>query len=372
MTFSLTTLFVVPTGNTLPTTGSTQNLTAKQFGIFMPDYTPATVGTIGTSKYFYCVQGRATYAPGEATKKSDQIPTAQTKIIEWYKASGQLNSSFQITEISGMSVGCNEDVTVTLNLHSMYIDTAYFNGLTRSVMETTPCCNCGSNPCDTLTAAQIQTLMQDLATDINNDILLNQFVIASTTGTGATTNILISGIPLNEYGLPCDLTAFPYQFDRMYFWTFVRTGPELTTDYEVYDACNPVATVTVLQRSNYPMFVQEEIRQLEKDYFSYQAEYKAIFKDPGFNGEWVDYTDSPVYDYYYLKFQEPVHPEWGNQAAQDEAVMIYVPSGQGTAIEAILTAAIGVPTNWTTTLPTTTTTTTTSTTSTTSTTTLVP
>ncbi len=35
MDFSLTTLFVVPSSqSTLPTTGSTQNLTAGQFGIF--------------------------------------------------------------------------------------------------------------------------------------------------------------------------------------------------------------------------------------------------------------------------------------------------------------------------------------------------
>ena len=33
--FSLTTLFVVPVGNTLPSSGSTQNLTAGQVGIFL-------------------------------------------------------------------------------------------------------------------------------------------------------------------------------------------------------------------------------------------------------------------------------------------------------------------------------------------------
>ena len=37
--FSLTTLFVVPVGQTaLPSSGSTQNLTAGQVGIFKSDY----------------------------------------------------------------------------------------------------------------------------------------------------------------------------------------------------------------------------------------------------------------------------------------------------------------------------------------------
>lgn len=372
MTFSLTTLYVVPTGNTLPTTGTTSDLTPKQFGIFLPNYVPATTGTIASAKYFYLDQGRTIYAKGEGTKRSDRI--YPSKIIEWYKASGQQTSSLQITQVSNLVAGCNEDVSVTLRLHSFYIDTVYHNGLTHSVMVTTPCCNCGSNPCDTLSANDINTTMLALASEINADTILNKFVVAGTTGSGATTDLVISGIPLDAYGLPCDLTAFPYQFDRMYFWTFVRTGPELTTDYEVYDACNPVATVTVLQRSSYPKFVAAEVQQSEKDFYPYQAEFKAIFKDPGFNGEFDSYVDAPVYDFYYLKFHEPVNPDWGNQEPQDEAVMIYVPQGDSSEapILAVLVAALGNPVDTTGTEPTTTTTTSTTTTSTTTTTTLMP
>jgi hypothetical protein len=52
--FSLTTLFVVPVGQTaLPSSGSTQNLTAGQFGIFKSDYTLATAANIAASPYFY-------------------------------------------------------------------------------------------------------------------------------------------------------------------------------------------------------------------------------------------------------------------------------------------------------------------------------
>ncbi len=38
MDFSLTTLFVVPVGNALPSSGSTQDLVAGKFGFFKPDY----------------------------------------------------------------------------------------------------------------------------------------------------------------------------------------------------------------------------------------------------------------------------------------------------------------------------------------------
>lgn len=370
MTFSLSNIFVVQNSNTLPTTGSTQNLAPGQFGIFLPDYTPATVGNITNAKYFYLAQGRISPAPGEGSKRSDRIYPAN--VISWEFGTGQASSSLQITQISNLTIGCNEDLTVTLRLHSMYIDTAYHNGLTRSVMVTTPCCNCGANPCDSLTAIQIQDVMIAVANEINADTILNKFVYAETIGTGASTAININGIPLDEYGLPCDLTAYPYQFDRMYFWTFVRTGPELTTDYEVYDICNPVATVTVLQRSSYPKFVWKEVHQRELDLYAYQATFKAIFKDPGFNGEWQEYANNPVFNFYYLKFHEPTNPSWGNQEPQDEAIELYIPQGQDSGIAAILTAALGAPDNWTDSSGTTTSSTTSSSTTTTTTSYLYP
>jgi hypothetical protein len=56
MDFSLTTLFVVPSSqSTLPTTGSTQNLTAGQFGIFDNAYATTATGTIATKPYIKAV-----------------------------------------------------------------------------------------------------------------------------------------------------------------------------------------------------------------------------------------------------------------------------------------------------------------------------
>lgn len=79
--FSLTTLFVVPVGNSLPSPGtSTQDLTAGQFGIFRSDYSVATAGNIAAKPYFYLAQGRVnTYLQG--SKRSDKIASSQ--VSEW-------------------------------------------------------------------------------------------------------------------------------------------------------------------------------------------------------------------------------------------------------------------------------------------------
>lgn len=368
---NLTTLFVVPTSNTLPTTGSTQNLSAAQFGIFLPDDSTATVGNVGTAKFIYLAQGRNVYSPDETTRKSDFIFAGN--VLEWYKVTGNLQQNTQVTQISALNVGCDENVSITLRLDSFYIRAAYANSLTRSVMVTTPCCDCGDNPCVSLTTSQEQAVMEALAQAINDDEILNQFVTAGVSGTGGSTVIMIQGKTLQQYGSGTspDLTNFPYQYDRMYFWTFVRTGPELTTDYEVDDACNTVATVAILQRAAYPMNTPAEVLQLERDFFSYQAEYKHIFSNVNYNGEYQTYVDSALaYNLYYIKFLEPV----SNSAdigvmRNDETVCVAIPKGDSSEAGtiAILSAFLGTADNDIATPSSTTTFTTSSTTSTTST-----
>ena len=354
---NLTTLFIVPTGNTLPTTGSTNNLTTYasggtttgQFGIFLPDNTPATVGTVGAAKYIYLCQARNIYSPDEGTRRSDDIYARN--VLEWYKVPGSLEANVQITQISGLNVGCNQDVSITLRLDSFYIRAAYANSLTRSVLVTTPCCNCGSNPCDDISGAAYQAVMQQLAQNINDDVILSQYVTAGTDGTGSNTIILIVGNTLQTYGqgTSVDLTNFPYQFDRMFFWTYVRSGPELTTDYEVDDACNVVATTNIIQRASYPTNTPAEIRQLEFDFFSYQSEYKHIFSNVNFNGEYMTYIDSALaYDLYYIKFLQPM---WNSAdigvMRNDETVCVAIPAGDASeaATVAILSAFLGTADN---------------------------
>jgi hypothetical protein len=221
-------------------------------------------------------------------------------------------------------------------------------------MVTTPCCSCAANPCDSLTAAQIGSIYEQLGLQINNDPILNQFVVASVgavDGSGNATALNIAGKTLQTYGQGTspDLTNFPYQFDRLYFWTYLMEGPTLTTDYEVLDYCNPYGNVTVLQRANFPANTPAEIGQLEKDYWSYQSEYKHIFSDPNFNGEFQTYVDSSAaYDLLYIEFWQPqlTGRDIGT-SRMSEMVIIAIPTdGAGTATSAIpsmLTTFLGAP-----------------------------
>jgi len=379
--FSLTNLFVVSKSNTLPTTGSTNNLASSpaQFGIFLPDNTPATVATVGNAKYIYLAQGRNIYSANEGSKKSDLIVGAN--VLEWYKVTGSLTAKTQITQISfGLNtLACQQDVSITLRLDSFYIRAAYNNSLTRTVMVTTPCCSCGANPCDTLTSAQLITIHESFVTAINNDTILNQFVTAGLATDGMS--FYITGKTLQTYGqgTSTDLTNFPYQFDRMSFWTYIMEGPDLTTDYEVQNYCNSYGTATIVQRANYPQVTPAEVQQLEKDFFSYQAEYKHIFSNVNYNGEFQTYVDSTAaYNLYYIRFWEPqITGRDIGTTRKDETVCIAIPQdiagGGEAAISSILTAFLGNIDNDTTANTTATTTYTTSTnTTTTSTTVQIP
>ena len=111
--FSLTTLFVVPVGNTLPISGSTNDLTAGQFGIFRSDYSVATVGNITGKPYFYAAQGRTnTYLQG--SKRSDKISSTGSNVTEWYKVTGNPVAANQVTDITNFTVTPGTDVTITL------------------------------------------------------------------------------------------------------------------------------------------------------------------------------------------------------------------------------------------------------------------
>lgn len=372
--FSLTTVFVVPVGNTLPSSGSTQNLTAGQFGFFKSDYTAATAGTIATNNpYFYIAQGRVnTYLQG--SKRSDKIAGCvgtnagcRSNVTEWYKVAGCPTPVTQVTDVSGWNVKCGEVVTLTLRAHSSYLDTLYFNGFTRSVTVQAPCCECGADPCtDVNVPALIDAFIAKLtqqAPGINpDDINLSQFYQFQRIGNNASAILRISGKPLTKYGQPCDVAAFPYEYDRMYFRTFVFRGPATTADFIVPDACDIVANPQVTQRASYVAGTPDEIRQLEKNFYSYQAGYlKHLYRMAGYNGNfesWV--SDNTTYDTFYIKFNDYDRSayQWGDYIQQDSMVIIAVPTALTAPIEAILEAALGTVTEDNTCLTTTSTTTT--------------
>jgi len=362
--FSLTTLFVVPVGQTaLPSASgfSTQNLTAGQVGIFRNDYSLATAGNIAAAPYFYVAQGRTnTYLQG--SKRSDKIkgcPSGSgcnSNVTEWYKSTGCPTAANQITDVTDFTVQCGESITLTLRGFSSYVNTLYFNGFTRSVTIQAPCCNCDDNPCDDVSANTIINLLINKLTQQapgNNpdNISFNTFYTFQNIG---GTILRITGKPLTVYGQPCDIAAFPFEYDRFSFRTFVYAGPATTADFIVADACNLVAAETITQRASYPTGTSAEIAQLEKNFYSYQAGYlKHLYRMNGYNENFESWVSSGViYDTYYIRFNEYNKSEyqWGDYIMEDSTVIIAAPnsvtSGIAAAIETVLEAALGtVPDN---------------------------
>jgi hypothetical protein len=352
--FSLTTMFVVPSGVTIASSGSTQDLTAGKLGVFLNTYAVATAGNVAAAPYFYIAQGRTnTYLQG--TKRSDKIkgcPSGtgcNTNVTEWYKVTGCGIPAVQITDVDGWNVKCGDIVTLTLRAHSSYLDTLYFNGFTRSVTVVAPCCECGGDPCTTVDVSalidQFITKLEAQAPGINSDnINLNQFYTFQNIG---GTILRISGKPLTKYGQPCDVAAFPWEYDRMWFYTFVYSGPATTADFIVFDNCNIVAEAVVTQRASYYTGSSDEIAQLEKDYYSYQVGYlKHLYRMNGYNENfesWV--TGGATYTTFYIKFNalDKSTYNWGDYIPIDEMVIIAVVTGstEQTALEAILEAALG-------------------------------
>ena len=355
--FSLTTVFVVPVGQTaLPSSGSTQNLTAGQVGFFRNDYSLATAANIAAAPYFYVAQGRTnTYLQG--SKRSDKIkgcPSGSgcnSNVTEWYKVSGCPTAANQITDVTNFTVQCGESITLTLRAHSSYIDTLYFNGFTRSVTIQAPCCGCDENPCDdvsdnTIIDLLIAKLRQQAPGNNPDNISFNTFYTFENVG---GTILRITGKPLTKYGQPCDVAAFPFEYDRMSFRTFVYAGPATTADFIVADACNIVANPIITQRASYATGTSEEIAQLEKNFYSLQAGYlKHLYRMGGYNENFESWVSAgTTYDTYYIKFNEYNKSEyqWGDYIMEDSTVIIAAPnsvtSGISAAITTVLEAALG-------------------------------
>lgn len=379
MDFSLTTVFVLPLGNTLPTTGGTAALADGQFGIFKDDSrTIANAGNISTANYIQFFQGRnATLSLG--SKPSDKIKS--TKVKKWYKVTGSATAANEIWTVSDWNVKCGEDVTLTVRGHSLYLDTISFNGLTRSITVQAPCCDCGADPCDTVDVPALLQLFinnlaqQDAAQVGPNALKMDTFFTFTILGTGSTSYLQIESKPLTKYGVPCDIAADPYTFDRIWFRVYVYKGPETTVDFIVFDACDIPAVAEVTQRSTFPTLTSDEVRQMEIDYYSYQSPFKHLYRMAGYNQYYEGFVvDGTTYDMYMLQFDELLADRsWTANLKEDERVILFIPQGQGATIETVLTTYLGPISDESGNYSTTTTTTSTSSTSTTTTTsTLVP
>lgn len=348
--FSLTTLFVVPVSNVLPTTGAPAALTAGQFGVFKDDVrTIATAANIATGAFIQFFQGRqASIAAVIGTKPSDKINPLRIK--KWFKSVGHGTSTVQIMTIGAFTnVACDTQLTLTIRAHSSYISTVAFNGTTDSVTIQTPCCTCGASPCaiianETLIdlfIAKLALYGQDGPSAIN----INTFYTFTKVGVGTAAVLTITAKALTAYGQPCDISVNSYEFDRMWFNAFVEGGPATTVDMDVVKPCDSVGTILITQRSSFPSLTSAEVAQLEFDYYSYQSPFKSLFRTSGFNPYFESYvTAGTVYDQYTIKFNDYT-PDlaWTSNQTQDETVILMFPTGAGSVVETMLTAYLGAP-----------------------------
>lgn len=308
MDFSLTTLFVVPAGNTVPTVNSTESLVAGKTGVFRNDYSIATAANVTTEPYIYIAQGRQEpFLTG--SKRSDKI--AKGKVKEYYRVIGGGAAQNQITEITGFKAKCEEEIAVTLRLNSYYIDLAHARGLTRSVVVKAPCCDCGGDPCLELDAASHEAMVDSFVAKINAEVQLKEYVTASKTGVGLAAVLVITGKPVksdNKSGYQSDLSVNPYHRDRLIFRAYVTKSTDTTADFlsDSLEGCAPQATVTLTQRSTFgPKGTAAEIRQMQEYYHSYQSIHKSLYTDPLWNQTYEDFVDnSKTYDLVYIKFHE--------------------------------------------------------------------
>ncbi len=342
MNFLNAQLYVVPPSNTLPTTGSTQNLTAGQFGIFKEGYAVATTGNAAAAKFLQVGQGRIVPLRGVPnTKLSDKIYKAN--ITKLTKAVAQSSALVQVSWFSAFTAKCGETVSISLRLFSNYIKTVYANGLTQTVTVSTPCCACGADPC---TQVDHQALVDQFVTAINANTLLNRYVVASREDYGTTSRLVITGIALTKDGTLCDPKINPYWFDRMNFRGFAYKGPATTQDYAVYSLCDPLATFTTVQEATYLQGESDKIVQMEKDYFSYNTSMKDIHRHPEFNGAYEsNVVAGTFYDLFVLEFMDPENGEaWYAADKQKEAVYLAIPTGQAATIQTILENFSGLTT----------------------------
>src|ERR1044072_1300930 len=96
MDFSLTTLYVLPSGSLAADGFKRENLVPTQFGIFNSRYKAVTTANEAKkSPYVVFGQGRIENIPGLTHKYSDKISPGS--LIEWYKTTGSPTSKNQIT-----------------------------------------------------------------------------------------------------------------------------------------------------------------------------------------------------------------------------------------------------------------------------------
>lgn len=341
--YSLERVFVLLPSNTLPTTGTTATLAPNQVGVFLPNYTPATGANIAAAEYIFIAQGRPNDDLNLRSIKSDLI--YKTKIKKKYKITSEDTIRQKIVSVGDWSASCGESVSLTLRLFSSYINTNFYNGMTRSVTYLTRCCECGESPCEQLTDEDIEDMVDSFVTQINGDNLMNTYINASRVGSGSSSELWITGLLVRpEVSAANNPSNFPYEYDTVNFDVFAQRDPFTTQDMVVDDRCSTFATATVLQTISFPRGTPEQVRQVEKENYAYKVpRFKTLYTDNDWNGlRHSNVVDGEMYDEYVIICQNPETPNnYGEYVSQDFTVRLFAPTGVAGALETLLETGIG-------------------------------
>ena len=184
--YVMTTLFVVPTSNTLLSgSNKTFNLsrTTGQFGLF--DNTNTTLDAAGdvtaNTKYIQIAQARKEDLNNDGiklpTKKSG--PIYKDKVVDFYKVTASTTSLEQIVKISGFdNIPVQDTVTLSVRLRGDMIDNSYSQkiGILKSLTYQTRCSTCSDEPCTELTADEIETMVDSFVAEGNAEPTLSSHV----------------------------------------------------------------------------------------------------------------------------------------------------------------------------------------------------
>lgn len=346
MDFSLTTLFVVPKAGTMAT-GASETLVPNTMGVYLDGgRTLATAATV-VNKPFQLMQGRF---PDEkvrlGSKKSGVIKKAN--IVEWYKVTPKDADIQTIVEVTNFKeLKCDSYYSLAMRFSSVYTDMMYANGYLSSVFVQTPCCDCGADPCVSLTDAQTLTVLTELVAKANAK--WNKFAIFTLTGTTtATFKITITSVPLESYNNICSVLNYRPTDSMLIFPYFIKGAESSIDPIGIVDRCAEHVTATVTKKAVFGHGTAEDIKGMEVLFHSYQSDWKTIsLTDPNYNRFFTSMVDGSKYTTFVIKFKNTaIEGTWASHVPTDQTVIVAVPSenaAYATALQTVLVAELGAP-----------------------------
>lgn len=360
MDFSLPTLIIVPSAGTMVTSGSSQSLTTGQIGIFK-DYGKTIAANAGdTVNGIQIIQGRTPEDKVRlGSKKSGLIK--KENIIEWYKVANKVGSgTTTVTLTFNESFKCDEHYNLTMRFSSFYTNAVYAGGRVDSVFVETPCCDCGTGPCDNLSADDMGVVLTNLVSAANEKWGHLATFTLSGTGTPADPEeeieadpyvITIVSMPLTSYQAQCVLFQ-PSILDEMFLYPYLFKGAENSQDFMIETAtekCSDVATVAVTSLPTFSYGTANDMKIMEYQNYSYQSDWKHLSYDcPEYNQFFTSFVDGDNYTIYVLKYKNTTAKDetWASYVTTDQITMIAFPSAASsvaTAFENRMVTTLGFP-----------------------------